>query len=201
MKNKETNKKKKSNKGVNKKELAEKKQKQWLIIVTISTFISTVFITYISDVLLSNTPILLSLLLLIFIIIFGVTSDIVGVAITAVKPQPFNAMASKKIFGAKTAVWLIKNAARFSNICNDVVGDICGIVSGAIGVSVTAQFMSIYPFLNAVVLSLVMSGLIASFTVAGKAFGKEFALKNSIKIITLVSKIIETIKSIFGLNK
>lgn len=188
-------------KKLSKKDLAEKQHRKWVLIVTISTFFSTMLITYISDALLANTPLLLSFLLLIFIITFGVISDIVGVAVTAVSPKPFNAMASRKVYGAKTAVNLIRNAAKFSNICNDVVGDICGVVSGAIGVSITAQFLNYYPLVNAVIVSLVMSGLIAAFTVGGKAIGKDFAIKNSVKIITIVSKILTRLNITFDKKK
>lgn len=186
---------------INKKEQAEKQQKKWVALVTFGTFLSTIFITYISDVLLSNSPLLISFLILIAIIIFGVLSDMVGVAITAVSPEPFNAMAARKVYGAKTAVGLIRNAARFSNICNDVVGDICGIVSGATGVAITAQLTEYYSTFNTVVLSLIMSGFIAAFTVGGKAIGKEFALKNSVDIIFFVAKIISSFKRIFGIKE
>lgn len=181
-----------------KKQIQEKQHKQWVIIVTIATFFSTMLITYISDTLLSHTTLFVSFLILIFIIVFGVLSDVVGVAITAVSPQPFNAMAAKKVAGAKTAVALIRNAPRFSNICNDVLGDICGIVSGATGVSIVAQLSSYYPMWNTVILSLVMSGCIAAFTVGGKAIGKEVAMKKSVSIIFFVSRILSSFKRIFG---
>ncbi len=180
-----------------KKEIAEQKNKRWILIVTIATFFSTILITYISDTLLAHTPLLISFIILFVIIIFGVLSDIVGVAITAVSPKPFNSMASQKVFGAKTAVKLIKSAPRFSNICNDVVGDICGIVSGATGVAITTQFLAYFPFVNAVALTLIMSGCIAALTVGGKAIGKDYAIKNSVKIITFVSKALATFLKIF----
>ena len=39
-------------------------------------------------------------------------------------------MASRKIKGAKETVNLIRNNVKISSFCNDVVGDICGIVMG-----------------------------------------------------------------------
>lgn len=193
---------KKSKKPTNrKKEIDEKKHKRWVLTITIVTFFSTIFVTYISDVLLDHSPLLISFLILIFIIVFGVLSDIVGVAITAVDPKPFNSMASQKVFGAKTAVKLIKKAPQFSNICNDVVGDICGIVSGATGVAITGQFLLYFPFINSIILSLILSGLIAAFTVGGKAVGKDYALKNSVSIIKFVSIIIASFKRIWKIKE
>ena len=40
-------------------------------------------------------------------------------------------MAAHKEPGAKEALVLLRNAGRVSSVCNDVVGDICGIVSGS----------------------------------------------------------------------
>ena len=40
-------------------------------------------------------------------------------------------MNAQKISGAKEAITIIKNNVRFASLCNDVIGDICGIVSGA----------------------------------------------------------------------
>lgn len=186
---------------MSKRELAERRHRNWSIMVTIATFFSTVFVTYISDTLLASTPLLISFIILITIIVFGVLSDVVGVAVTAGSPEPFNSMASKKIPGARVAVTLLKHASRFSNICNDVIGDICGIVSGATGVAITAQLSSFYPMLNTVVLSLTMSGCIAAFTVGGKALGKDFAMKNSTSIIFFVARIISAFQRIFKFKR
>ena len=60
----------------------------------------------------------------------GILFDIIGVAVTAADPRPFHSMAAHKEPGAKEALMLLRNAGRVSSVCNDVVGDICGIVSG-----------------------------------------------------------------------
>lgn len=188
-------------KGPSKKELEEKKQRRWVLIVTICTFFSTIIITYISDTLLANANLIVSMLILVFIILFGIVSDVIGVAITATTPEPFNAMAAKKIPGAKTAVQLIKNAPRMSNVLNDVVGDICGIVSGATGVAIGAQLIAAMPDANSVILTLVLSGLVAAATVAGKAVGKDLAMSHSVQIVFGFARVISTFKKIFGVRE
>lgn len=177
-----------------KKEQNERKHRRWVVLVSISTFFSTMIVTYISDSLLAHTGLLLSFLILAVIIVFGIGADVVGVAVTAVNIEPFNAMAARKIKGAKTSVSLVKNAPRVSNVCNDVIGDICGIVSGATSVSITAQLLSIYPLINAALLSLIMSGCVACLTVGGKALGKEFAMKNATQIISVMARPAAAIK-------
>ena len=65
------------------------------------------------------------------IIIINIATDTIGTAVTAADIIPFNAMASRKIAGSKLAIKMIKNADKVSNIFNDVIGDMCGIISGA----------------------------------------------------------------------
>ena len=52
-------------------------------------------------------------------------------AVATANEKPFHSMASRKVPGALEAIRLLRNAERVSSICNDVVGDICGVVSGS----------------------------------------------------------------------
>ena len=189
------------NKKLSKKELKEKKHKQWVVLVTCGTFLSTILITYITDILLESTPLQVSFLILIGIIVLGILADIMGIAVTAVNIDPFNSMAAKKIKGAKTAVSLVKNAAQVSNVCNDVIGDICGIVSGATSVSIVVQLLEYLPALNSIIAGLIMSGAVAAFTVGGKACGKSIAMKNGTHIIHAIASILASIKILFKGNE
>ena len=60
----------------------------------------------------------------------GIVFDIIGVAVTAADERPFHSMAAHKTPGAREALGLIRRANKVSSFCNDVVGDICGIISG-----------------------------------------------------------------------
>ena len=79
---------------------------------------------------LSGAGILAAALILALFIALGILFDIIGVAVTAADPRPFHSMAAHREKGAKEALMLLRNAGRVSSVCNDVVGDICGIVSG-----------------------------------------------------------------------
>ena len=83
------------------------------------------------------------LLALIVLISIGVITDVIGTAVTSADEQPFIAMASKRIRGAKQALQLIRKAERVSSLLNDVVGDIVGVVSGSAG-SVIALYLDVY---------------------------------------------------------
>ena len=180
-----------------KKTKAKRAQRRWIIGVSLGSFLSTVFVSFVSDKLLSDANLLISVILLLVIVLMGIVFDIIGIAITSVEINPFNAMAAKKVKGAKTAVGLIKNAPRVSNLCNDVIGDICGVVSGTISVSIAAQLTAYFPLLESVVAGLICSGAVACLTVGGKAFGKEIALNNCVPIIKTISTGIATVKIFF----
>ena len=112
------NKEKKSNDNIN-----------WFIEVFIITFILSLFFSYISTTAINDIPMIPAIFILLGVILVGILFDIVGVAVTVAGEEEFHARASKKIPGAKTAVKLIRNSSIVANICADVIGEICGVVS------------------------------------------------------------------------
>lgn len=168
----------------------KKSNRKWVLIITLWTFVLAIGVSLISEVILRNFNIFFAFICLIFVIIFGVFFDIIGIAVTASDEKTFHSMAANKIKEAKYAVKLVKNAGRVSNFCNDVIGDISGIVSGAAGTIIVMKLVSEYGITKGAILSVIMSGLIASLTVGGKAIGKEIALKKSDNIIFFTAKFV-----------
>ncbi|HNX28312.1 MAG TPA: hypothetical protein PKN87_02735 [Syntrophomonadaceae bacterium] len=125
----------------------------------------------------------IAIILLLFVISLGIFFDILGTAATAAQLAPYNARAAKKIFGAKQAVRIKSNAHKVANYFNDVIGDISGTLSGAIGAGIVVSLVNQFSVLDIVLLSGVMTSLIAALTVGGKAIGKSFAIKNANNII------------------
>ena len=119
--------------------------------------------------------------------------DMLGVAVTAAELEPFVAMSSKKIRGAKTAIILVKNNAKISSVFCDIIGDICGILSGAVGTSILAYIVVQGSLLQILVASLI-SAIIAGLTVFLKSIGKKIAIKNSTKIILILAKFLSVFK-------
>jgi CBS domain containing-hemolysin-like protein len=167
---------------------------KWILGIVFWTFIISSSISYISDLFLAKVEILVAFIILIIIILTGILFDIIGVSVTAADEVPFHSMASRKVKGARTSVALIRNADKVSNFCNDVIGDVCGIISGATGAIIIGKIITSTGVENKIVLSLVISGLIASMTVGGKAIGKNFAISQSNNIVYSVAWFIETIK-------
>ena len=138
--------------------------------------------------------------LLFIIICLGIFFDIIGTAVTAAELPPFNARAAKKIFGARQAVKMIHNAGMVANFCNDVVGDIAGTLSGAIGAGIVLTLVSKYPVYDVLLAGAVMTSLIAAMTVGGKAVGKHLAVDHANQIIFRVAVILGWWENLTGIE-
>ncbi|BDR67352.1 hypothetical protein K144316041_14570 [Clostridium tetani] len=167
---------------------------KWIVTIIFWTILISGGVSLLSDMLLRNVNILVAFIILIFIISIGIIFDIIGVAVTAAEERPFHSKASKKVPGAKIAVKLIRNADKVSNFCNDVVGDVCGIISGTTGAVIVSKIIKQTAGLNVTLATAIIGSLIAALTIGGKAWGKSFAIKQSEIIIDKVSRIIYIVK-------
>ena len=161
----------------------------WIIEVTILAFMMSFVLSFFSETVVSNATVVVSIIVLIVFIMLGICFDMVGVSVTVADPKVFNSMASKKVRGSKTALALIKNNARVSSFCNDVIGDICGIVSGSTG-DILSVTISSSMHIDALLVSLIITAFIASLTIGGKAIGKGFAVSKSNIILYEFSKVV-----------
>ena len=109
---------------------------KWPLIVLLLSFCLSLGFGLISEIALSGAGVVVAILVILVFLVLSIFSDMVGVAVTAADLMPFRAMASKKVRGAKESITLIKNADKVASICADVIGDICGILSGAAGATV-----------------------------------------------------------------
>lgn len=168
------------------------------IIVGLGAFFLAIGVSLGSHSILKNiSSLIISLTLLVLIILIGIIFDMIGTASTAASEVPFHAKASRKIFGAKQSVALVKNADRVANICNDVIGDVCASISGAIGATIVGTIG--YGSEKTLVLaSAIMTGFISAATVGGKALGKRWALHKANDIIYFVGKFIAWLEKIMG---
>jgi len=161
----------------------------WIIKITLVTFFISLVFTLLSETIIPNANLFISVVLVLLFIGIGILFDIIGVSITVADEKTFNSMSSKNINGAHLAVKLIKNAEKVSSFCNDVIGDICGIISGATSASIAVIISSKFNF-NLLVVSLITTALVASLTIGGKAIGKSIAINKSDAIIFRFSTIL-----------
>lgn len=189
-KTKYTSKAKKNNRNANR-----KTDLKWILIVTLMAFSITFVMTLFSESALANVSLAVGIIIIFFFIGLGIIFDMVGIAVTVADPKVFNSMATKKIKGAKLALNLMKKASKVSSFCNDVIGDICGILSGA-AASTIAILLANLTSINIFWVTLVLTSLIASFTIGGKACGKSIAINKANEILYDFAKVI----SIFWIN-
>ena len=104
---------------------------RWVVTIFLVTIVVSGMISMISDRIMAVSNMLVAFLILLAIVLIGIVFDIIGVAVTSADEKPFHSMAARKVPGAQEAIALLRNAERVSSICNDVVGDICGVVSGS----------------------------------------------------------------------
>lgn len=161
---------------------------RWIFTIFFITVLISAVMSLISTNLLSSATLGVSFVILICIIAIGIVFDIIGVAVTAADEKPFHSMASRKVPEATQALKLIRNAGRVSSFCNDVIGDICGVISGSASAVIAARVLLLRPGYREAVLNLLMSALVAGLTVGGKAFGKTIAMQSSIQVVRLAAR-------------
>lgn len=167
---------------------------RWVVTIFLVTILISGTISLISDEIMARSGMVIAFLILLFIVLIGIIFDIIGVAVTSADEKPFHSMAARKVPGAQEAIRLLRNAERVSSICNDVIGDICGVVSGSASATIAAQVLQNFEFSWPNAVSLVMSALVAGLTVGGKAIGKTFAINSCTQIISLVGRILYTFR-------
>ena len=165
-------------------------QYRWVVTAFCLAVALSAALSLASEAVLSGAGLAVALFILCLFILLGIIFDIIGVAVTAADPKPFHSMAAHKVKGAKDSLRLIKSASTVSSVCNDVVGDICGIVSGTTATVIVVQLQAIFDFVPALVLSVGLTALVSGFTIGGKALGKTFAMKQSTRVVYLVGRVL-----------
>jgi len=178
-------------KDIKKEEQKNKKKAniKWILLVTSLSLIISVVFSYICESFMPSANTLIGIIIMFFFIALGIIFDILGVSVTSADIKPYHSMAAKKISGAKIAVSLKKNASKVSSIFCDVIGDICGIISGSAGVYIAAK-LAIALNINPLFTSLFITGIISSLTIGGKALGKNYAINNGTLILYNFSKML-----------
>jgi hypothetical protein len=172
----------------NNKKSKQKKRNLWAIKITFVTLILSLVFSFITEITASKANIIIAMSLLLLLVIINIVFDGIGIAAASCELSPLLSMAARKVPGAKIAVILVKNAEKVSNICADVIGDICGIVSGACSITIIAKIAFDNP--QAWIFNIILSSLVAAVTVGGKAFIKKVAIKNSKELIMFASRAI-----------
>lgn len=164
------------------------KKNSFIVTICIMTFILSILFSTISNVIAASFNDIVLFIIMVLVILVGIMFDAIGTAGITANEATFHSMSSRKVKGAKETISLLKQGSKISSICNDVVGDVCGIVSGGLG-AVLAISISTKTGYNNTVIAVIISAFISSFTVGGKAIMKAVAIKKADNIIFGVGKI------------
>ncbi|MEG2379489.1 MAG: hypothetical protein RSB77_04635 [Bacilli bacterium] len=162
---------------------------KWIIQIVLMAFFISLIFSFSSEIILNKVNTIIGVIILISFILFGVLFDMIGTAVTSADIKPFNSMSARKVKGAKIAVIFKKNADKVSSFCNDVVGDICGIISGSAGV-IVAKAVSETINIDFFYVTLILTAIIAALTIGGKAIGKGIAMDNNTIILHSFAKFV-----------
>jgi CBS domain containing-hemolysin-like protein len=170
-----------------------RKSINWSLGIAVITFVLAAIFSIISTYTLSGVTWATGMVIVFIIVFIGIFFDMLGVAATAADEVPFHAMASERVNGARHAILIVRNADRFANFCNDVIGDISGIISGTASAIVLIQVAAELDVNEngptQLIISVLFTSVIAAITVGGKAIGKTIAINLSTNIIFQVGKL------------
>ncbi|MCS1350789.1 hypothetical protein [Mechercharimyces sp. CAU 1602] len=173
----------------------------WAVGIALVTALIAMVLSILSTNILQSLPWNGGLLVVFVIVIIGVAFDMLGLAAAAAREIPFHSMASRKIAGARHAIGVIRKADKFATFCNDVVGDISGIISGAAGAAVVVALVNDYDGLSSRwFLEVGMVSVLSAFTVGGKALGKAYSIRYANEIIFRVGKFLYILEKKFHIR-
>ena len=163
---------------------------RWIATISITSFLLSVLMSYTSNRALESVGNIIAFVILLVFISIGILFDIIGVSSTVATEKRFHSMAARRVNGAKQAIWIVRNAEKVGSFCNDVVGDISGIISGATSAVIITRLTQDGTDVRSVILSLVITGCVSSLTIGGKAIGKTFAISHSEDIVFLTGRVL-----------
>ena len=170
----------------------------WVLKITLFTFIGAVICSCISQITTSKSDIIISIMLLSFMILISIIFDGIGLSDASCSEAELEKYSRfKKQYDI--ARYLLKNAEKVNNICADVIGDMCGILSGACGASIVVELS--LSGSGSHWATIIISSIIAAVTVGGKASLKKAAVKNSAEFVFMSARLIGIFSSKFNTKR
>lgn len=173
-----------------KQKVKKQSSSHWPLKIFIMAIALSLSFSLMSEFVMGSTGIVIAIIIIVLFVALAIITDMIGVAVTACTKEPFIAMCSKKVRGAKEGLMLVRNADKVASLA-DVVGDVCGILSGAAGASIVAKITIDFQNANlAILVASLITAFIAGVTIFGKALGKRKAMDSCNSIILKVGKVL-----------
>lgn len=160
---------------------------KWTITVFFMSLVISMVLAVLSSTL-ETMNLAAGFIVLLLVIGMGVVFDFIGLAVASSDAGAFHSMAAHGNPQGSKGVWIVKNADKASSFCNDVIGDISGILSGAIGATLSISIFAAntpWSFWG----DLLLSGGISAVTVGGKAAFKGLAMAHSQEVVLFLSRV------------
>ena len=166
---------------------------KWTVTVLILSFVMSLVFSAVTTVLMDGMGIIWAFLILFFIIGINVLFDMIGTAVLSAEEYPFHSLAARKTPGAKESIAVIRHAPHFASVCCDVIGDIAGIISGAATSLIVAELLAAFGT-KSILPGLLLTGIVASLTIGGKAVCKSIAMHNGNAVVFQIGRLINIFK-------
>lgn len=162
---------------------------KWCLKILFFSFALSLSFSVLSETALNGASIALSIFIIFILMLINIFFDMIGVAVTAGKKEQFVEMQSREVKGASESLLVLNQAEKVSVFCCDIIGDICGILSGAAGAVIVVKVIeSSTDTTLTVLISAFISSIIACLIIFGKSIEKGFALRNANKIVFKLGK-------------
>lgn len=159
----------------------------WVSKISLLAFSVSLFLSLLSSLVLEKSGLIVATFLLFVFMALNVLSDMIGLAITSFQVENLKKIKNKQV--QNKCLILVKNSDKVSSVLCDVIGDICGILCGVSGTIITAFFVLKVEILSLkIFIGAGVSAIIAGLTVFFKAISKNYAVKNSEKIVRKVGE-------------
>ena len=162
---------------------------KWTIFVIFLSFVLSLVFSLITSVAMQSLNLFFAFIVLFAIIAINILFDMIGTA----EEKPFHSLAARKVKGARESISVIRHAPQLANLCCDVIGDIAGIISGATTTLIVSELVAKFN-LSGILPSLILTGIVSSLTIGGKAMSKGISMNNGNSIVFTVGKIMSVFK-------
>ena len=170
----------------------KKSGRGWALRVFLLAVALSALLSFFSSTALEGTGYAVAIIVLAVFIALGIVFDMIGVAVTAADPKPFHSMAAHGEKGGREAIRLLNMSNKVSSLCNDVVGDICGIVSGSTAAVIVVELQRDLST-TSILISIAVTALISGITIGGKALGKTVAINECTGVVYRVARLMHTL--------
>lgn len=164
----------------------------WAFQILFFSISMSIMLGLLSQTLLSRLGIIVSAFCICIFIFLSVVFDMFGIAVASANEKLFAQWRKDGVFGASAGLHLCENQDKVCSFCADVVGDICSTLCGAAGACIVLTLSNNLTNQSLIILiSTLVSAVIAGLTIFFKALMKQYAIKNCNAIILKVGKLIE----------